>query len=63
MRSLIQITQILKAGVAKNPVSELMNGVFFFFFFFRTIAHVHIIIYTHNILFPLCYFGGSQGNK
>ena len=29
MHSLIRISKILKAGVAKNPVSELMNGDFF----------------------------------
>ena len=30
MHILIRISLNLKAGVAKNPVLELMNGVFFF---------------------------------
>ena len=27
------------------------------------VAHVHIIIYTHNILFPLRYLGRGKGGR
>ena len=49
MHSLIRISQILKAGVAKNPVSELMNGVQYIFLG-ESYFQGEILLYNHFLV-------------